>query len=311
MSEAFDETRSDQFSIEFHGPAVDDGRIEVNSFAPSLLAVQVIMDAAAQQLYGPRTQTRVKVAGTNQGSFGGLLEIVVTFLTSDPVLATNTLIGLLIGVREGKRSLSGLIGLAKASKGETPSASTAAEDGVVRIKLGGETYETTEAALRLFRRKDIRDALDALISIRDGTTGIHRFTITSHHGHETVDREDVVVELSPLDEHVAYGLAAVELNVRPHELRELAIVEAEYEIVTVAFDPGSNWRLRNEDGTISARMDDQDFISRMAHRTESFSQGDRILCLMRIIERPWGRTTRKIRVIEKVIKHFPSSASNS
>lgn len=307
MPERLDVTRSDQLLIEFHGPAVDDGRIEVSSFAPSLLAVQIIMGAAAQELYGPRTLARVKVAGTNQGSFGGLLEIMVTFLASDPAVAANALIGLLLGAREGTRAVSGLIGLAKArtSKDEVPSASTTPENGVVRIELGGETYETTEAALRLFRRRDIRDALDALFAIRSGATGIHRFTITSRQRQEAVDREDLAVQLGLPSAHVAYMMAASE--VKPHEVRDLGIVEAEYEIVAVAFRPGSNWRLRNEDRAISARMDDLDFIDRMERRAVSSSQGDRIVCLVRTIERPWGGSTRKIRAIEKVISHIPLS----
>ena len=83
------------------------------------------------------------------------------------------------------------------------------------------------------------------------------------------------------------------------EVRQVA-----YTLVTVNFKPGNKWRLNDGSSTISAAIEDQEFLEKVASRKELFADGDVLLCEVRIRQSSDGdgliRTTH---TIQRVLEH--------
>ncbi|MCY4498663.1 MAG: hypothetical protein OXC14_15425 [Rhodospirillaceae bacterium] len=280
------------FRIGHSGPSIRDGRIEVYSLAPALLAAQQIMEAVGKELYGPRTQVRVRIVAHKAGSFWTILEPLVSFVANNPDVALDMALRVTVS----------LISLAKKIGRSFPSKTERISEGRCRVTVNGETFETSEVALRLLCRKDIQDAIEALVAIRGGTSGIHAFTIESDQGTEEVTQADWSEFLELPDEREVADGAMASLSVAPfpRRERELGFREGEYEIVSVPLSGSRRWRLKDETGTISARMADERFLDKVNARSIRFARGDRLVCWVRSEEHPSRRGTRTRHVIEKV-----------
>jgi hypothetical protein len=57
------------FSLIFRGPAVDNGEIDVQDFAPALLAVGDLLQAANEVINGDQAKVAVKVRSTTTACF--------------------------------------------------------------------------------------------------------------------------------------------------------------------------------------------------------------------------------------------------
>lgn len=61
--------RNTHFSLIFEGRAVDNGEIDVQDLAPSLLALGALIQAANAELNGQAARVAVKLQTTRSGSF--------------------------------------------------------------------------------------------------------------------------------------------------------------------------------------------------------------------------------------------------
>ena len=80
------------FSLIFEGPAVENGEIDVQDLAPSLMALGELLQAANAELNGERARVAVKLRATRKGSFEVDLSVVQS-LAAQAVTLLDALAG--------------------------------------------------------------------------------------------------------------------------------------------------------------------------------------------------------------------------
>jgi hypothetical protein len=91
---------SSDFVLSFDGPALTEGRMAVGELAPSLLALGALFQEANRIVDPTAPPVTLEVRASDRGSFTAELHVasstLVSFFTSDPVVATGLLAGLMI-----------------------------------------------------------------------------------------------------------------------------------------------------------------------------------------------------------------------
>ena len=90
------------FSITYEGPSLESGTMDVKIFAPALLDIGQLFEAANEEINGARAKIKVNVAATKIGFFEvdisliqGIYARARSFLVGDPVIAVLSLAGLI------------------------------------------------------------------------------------------------------------------------------------------------------------------------------------------------------------------------
>lgn len=270
-----------QFQIVYDGSALETHEINVNDLAPALLAIGELMNSVGNVLYGDKFKITVSVKGSfKTGSFGVemianaqslLLEAIDLFNGANATAVLNAagLIGL------GYAAKNNLIGFLLWLKNRkiTKKESIGSDD--VRIYIGDEQYEISNAIWLLYQDYKVRKSLDDLISKPLSGEGIDSFAVFDL---KNDNKEPLVfVEREQSSYFVAPVLNSEEINDQ--------VVIMSLQIISISFAEGNKWRFSDGERLFYADVLDDSFLHRVQNNQESFSKDDLLKVKMRI--RQW------------------------
>lgn len=276
------------FSIAYDGPALEGGTMDVRDLAPALLAVGQLFDAANKVLNEDRIKSVVRVKATGMGSFEVFLELsqapwqqVVKFFSSDSVTAAVNIRDLIFGS-------FGIVFLYKWLKGRQADRVDKLDDNTVRLTVGDDSIDIPTELFRLTKEPLIQAALENLITKPLKREGINLFK--EHHEENTleVDESECDYLATPPD---------------PSDLLIQSTRQAAFSILSVAFKKDNSWRLHDGSATISAKVEDQDFLRRIDANQESFAKGDTLICEVKTTQYLTKKGLKVKHVIDRVVEH--------
>jgi len=248
-------------TLQYEGPAVESGAMDVRQLAPALIATADVIREAHVFLGVPGPAPQVEVRATRPGSF------IVDLLVADGGGVARNMLDMLVSrPSEAAADLSGLVTLVVSSVGAVRwlrnrriTATEQVSPGRVRIVLDNNTtLEIEPEALRLMMDAEYRRSLRAMIApVTD--TGISSLTVSTENRAETVSTTDgPAFEVPPTVEE-RLGESVTEVVLRP---------------VNVAFTEGNKWRFNDGESTFHAAIHDVGFLSRVDAGTERFAKND-------------------------------------
>jgi hypothetical protein len=267
---------SNQFSISYDGPPVDNGTIDARDLAPALLAFAELVDYSApiidQQL--PRLTVRVR-SGFEKGSFEIFLEVaslydkIVTIFASPDAQAFSVLTTVL-GI--GYNGSKGLFQLILYARGRSPIKTTKViveQKELTNVIFDGEdAIDVENKVWALFQNIDVRKAIEKILSPLN-EKGFNLFKIRQH------GKENLVVT----ENDARYFVSPVK-----REQESISEVETRLIIVAPSFNEGNKWRLSDGTRTIYVSILDNNFIQQINKRVTAFRKGDILHVILRITQ---------------------------
>lgn len=278
------------FSIAYDGPALADGTMDVRDLAPALLSVGELFDEANSVLNEDQVKFKTSIKATSTGSFEIVLflsqtgwEQIVELFSGDSITAT-------INIRDLIFSTGGVIWLLKKLMGRRPDKIEEMDNNsVVNIIVGDQTINISPEVRQLYENAKIHAALQKLIEEPLKRTGIDVFK-------SSYDNQQMTVEKSEA-EYIGGHLSSEDQVIQSSR-------RAAFSILSITFKENNKWRLSDSHSTISAGIEDQDFLEKINRNQVSFSKGDTLICKVRttqIINHGKIKTTH---VVERVIDHI-------
>ncbi|CAM3067809.1 hypothetical protein KOXY103107_14220 [Komagataeibacter xylinus] len=214
---------------------------------------------------------------------------MVAFLSGPTITAAANLQSLLFG----NSVVDGVIYLIKKFRGTSPDKVTPLKEGMVRLQYGDETVDISVESLKLLQSLPVRDSLQKIIEEPLKMDGIEVFEVRSGgKTTETVTREESVYFAKPS--------MPDEILVDDHR-------RAAFSIMALAFKDDNKWRLSNGEQTISAKIEDADFLRRVNENEVSFSKGDILICYLHVIQKRTDTGIKTDYIVDKVIDHKPGT----
>jgi hypothetical protein len=297
------------FSLIFEGPAVENGEIDVQDLAPSLMALGEMIQAANAGLNGERARVAVKLQATRKGSFEADLSVVQSLAEQ-----AATLLDALAGHKEGIAAANeladvilkvggtvggcvvatggGLLALLKWLRGRKPD-NIEPRGGDVHVHIGDNVFVTNRQTIVLAENREVREQARKLVGVLE-KDGINRLS-TRRDGPEnlTIERSEVSYFDIPEGEE---------------ETLEDSEREMWLQIDSLSFKEGNKWRLTDGGEPFHATVDDADFLNKIAKGEVSFSKADDLHCLVRERQSRTGKgQLKKERTIICVIEHRPGA----
>lgn len=256
-------------TLQYEGPAVESGAMDVRQLAPALLATADLMREAHALLGVEGPAPQVDIRATRPGSFivdllvadPKLPQQILNLLTSKPAIATVDL-GAMVGYVVSSFGVVKRLHNRKITRTE--------EVGpVVRLHVeDGTIFEVAPEDLRLVLDAQYRRHLRALMQPLAADTGVTSLIATAV-------EQDVTETVSNPD------LAAFE--VPPAVQEELGESESEVVLrpVNVAFAEGNKWRFSDGEATFFASIVDRGFMQNVDLGTEKFGKNDMLRVRLR------------------------------
>jgi hypothetical protein len=165
------------FSLIFRGTAVENGQIDVQDFAPALLAVGELLQSANEVVNGDKAKVAVKVRATAVACFEvdltlwqEIIESIFTYAQAhkDEIEAANSLADLVFklgGAVVGGATVAGggLFALLKWMKGRKPDR-IEEKDGDIIVHIGDTYFITNPQTIKLAESATVRTQARKLVS---------------------------------------------------------------------------------------------------------------------------------------------------
>jgi hypothetical protein len=253
--------------ITYAGPALENNEMDVRELAPALVAVADLLQEANSLINGGGTRVDVNVHGSfKSGSFSidfnivqNIYQDILRLFTSDGV---TTAVNLLTLIGFTGAGVNGLIGLLKNLKSRKIQKIEDIDNSHIRIHITQEeTIDVDPRVLDLYRSQRVRDALDKVIAVPLGRTGIDEFRVTYPGEHEPVivtKQETQFFELPLLGD----------------ELLGENITEAYLQLVNIAFKEDNKWRFSRGESVFYAVVADDKFLAGVNRNEILFSKDD-------------------------------------
>ena len=267
-----DPRTTEEFSIEFAGPATEQHEISAVGLAQSLLALDTLARRSALAVYGSGSDIDVKVRAGSRGSY--IMDLIIQ---SAPIEGTSI---------TAVSMIKGLISLCRWARGkEIIRENTSAQDGSIIVKnIHGDSNNINLAIFNLYGKSGTQAQLSRLTQMLDKDGFDHVAIIDSTGEPEVVSRAE-----------------------RPYFRREEGIVltdsetEVLLEVVVVPLNGSSRgWRFYEGEGGVefTAEVTDEDFLASVKDGRYSFSNGTTILATLRTVQRRVARTITERSIIE-------------
>lgn len=282
----------EHFTVEYHGEALVEHRIDVKDLAPSLLALADAMIVAHDLLVDRLAPApSLEVTAHRGGSFDVDLilrtyEAAEDLLTSDPATALASLATLLTPV------VGAFVWLRKRARSGQGEEQQVLQPGHLRVRWPDGTHlDTTTDVAALVESLDFRHNARGFVAPVAGGD---------------VERIDVVppAELGPRIDFDKGDLRGFDTPRGQEEPLTVSDREVVLDLLNVGLADNHKWRVSSGGAVFWVSMDDVTFVINMDRGTERFGKHDRIRCIMRETqtELPSGRLTAE-RSIIRVLEH--------
>lgn len=280
------------FTLTYDGPALANHEMDVRDLAPAMLAVGELFDALNSLLNGDGVEIAVNVRVHEPGCFSVVFEVLqnwkdgaLALLSGDAITAAINLRDLILA------SGAGLVWLIKKTKGRTLDKVETASPGMARITIGEEAFEVPLALLRAYQELTVRSALERVVAKPLAQTGIDEVRFEARGRSE-------VVRASEID---WFRVPEVSETILVDDTREAA-----YSIISLAFKEENKWRLHDGSNSVSALIEDEDFLRRVDANAVRFAKGDVLVCDVRFMQRQTAKGLVTEHRVVKVKRHIPA-----
>ena len=251
--------------VEYNGPLLADGSMDVQQLAPAMLAIGDLLETANLIVNGNNTSLHLKASATSTGSFEIAFNVVQSIESAN---VTAGSFGDLFGTAADIVTLilggKGLFALMKWLRGRIPQI-TQVDSDQYDVSVDGETRRVTVDIVNLHSDPRIRISSENMI--RPLKT----------HGIENISFEGNGQDLQQINEAEAVYFDASSFQ----EPLQDNIREVTFSIVSLSFRENNVWRVSDGQTTYSVRMRDSDFWKRVDDGRVSFSNGDLLKCNFR------------------------------
>ncbi|MBB1512024.1 hypothetical protein H5399_05315 [Tessaracoccus sp. MC1627] len=263
-----------EFSVKYDGDEYE-GEMSARELASALQGMADFADGVAAAASDGKSKVRVKVQATETGSF-------------DIVALVEVLTGPGIGAAVAYAFRFYWMHMRKRVKAATY---VAEHDTWEVVFLGGEVVHFTQEEWRLWNNKRARKALGRIAApLRSGARSL---TV------KAADAEPLKVE----------AVDAERLSEPPSAEPRDRRFEVSAWPDTVAFDPAKTWRMITPDGSLSATIEDREFLQSVAtgHVRVGVNDVFRLAVRREWVETDEGDEAKVRHFIEKVIGHEPGA----
>ncbi|NYE96311.1 hypothetical protein FHU41_002561 [Psychromicrobium silvestre] len=282
------------FKLTYDGEATRDHTIEVEKYAPSLLALARSAKAVQAAIAPGSPPSKIEIKATTGGSFivdlviqaPSIVEATVDALLSRPITATLAASQLL-------QDLAAAITFLIWIKGKKNLRQSRAEGGKTIITAGdGSQVVIADTVLLVVQDSQFRVATEALVAPLD-SDGIDSISLSS----EQLS-EKVVIRTEDRD--------AFQIPEQIVEKYDPVVREAALTIESVNFVEGNKWRFSDGGSAFYATIEDLGFISRVENGEEAFASRDTLRVTLRTQQTMTSKGALKIdNAIIKVHGHIP------
>ena len=280
------------FTLTYDGPALANHEMDVRDLAPALLAVGELFDAMNVLLNGETADIQVNVRAHEPGCFSVVFDIIqgwkdgaLALLTGDVITAAGNLKELLLTV-------GGLVWWIRNHKGKNPDRVEKLSGNMMRIFYGYESFDVPLALLRLYQDLAVRSALEKVVHRPLQSEGIDEVVFG--------DRKAVGQTVTKKE---ADAFKAPEI---PEQILVNDTREAAFSIVSLAFKEDNKWRLHDGSNSVSAVIEDDEFLSRVNRNQIRFAKGDVLVCEVKFMQRQTAKGLVTDNIVTKVKQHIPA-----
>jgi hypothetical protein len=282
-------------TLQYEGPAVESGVMDVRQLAPALLATADLMREAHALLNVEGPAPDVHVQATRPGSF------YVDLLVADPKLgqqiveyltARTTQAGVTLGTMV--EFVVGSVQLVAWLRNRKIARADQIVPGRVRITMAdGTTLEVAPETLRLALEAEYRRHLQAMVQPLAAQAGVTGLTVSTSGRSATVTTPDAPAFDVPPVVQEDLGESDSVVVLRP---------------VNVAFAEGNKWRFSDGETTFYASIADRGFIQSVDLGTERFAKNDMLRVQLRTRQmRGADGDLHTERTVVQVLQHLPGS----
>lgn len=280
------------FTLTYDGPALKAHEMDVRDLAPAMLAVGELFDAMNLLLNGESAEVQINVKAHEPGCFSVVFDIIqnwrdgaLSLLTGDYVAAALNLKELLIGG-------AGLVWWIRTHRGAMPDRVEKLAGNMLRVHYGGESFDVPLQLLRLYQDLAVRHALEKVVYRPLQNPGID------------------LVEFGERKNPSQRVIGSEAESFRTPEIPEKVLVsdtrEAAFSIVSLAFKDDNKWRLHDGQNSVSATIEDEDFLRRVNQNTIRFAKGDVLICEIEFIQKQTAKGLLTENVVKRVKRHIPA-----
>ena len=283
-----------EFSVAYSGPAVASGSMDVNDFAPALLALGKLCEESNSVLNKDRARVSVHVRSEfKKGSFLVSLDVIQelsTLLSSENVETAKPILQWL-GLASGPTI--GLLRLILWLAGRKPKEVKKLDDGKVNISVEGNNNNITvnNTVAILYNDPNVRKSFSKVVEPLN-KDGIDEFQV--HEGGEVVER------ITKAEREYVDGAQASEGFINDEEY------EATYRIEKLSFTDGLTWRFTDGNVSFGANVQDQEFLDRVSSGQVTFASGDALRLRIRKRSVQTEADMKTTYTILRVLEHFPA-----
>lgn len=280
------------FTLTYDGPALQSHEMDVRDLAPAMLAVGELFDAMNLLLNGDSAEVQINVKAHEPGCFSVVFDIVqgwrngaVSLLTGDYVAAALNLKELLIGA-------CGLVWWIRTRRGRSPDRVEKLSGNMMRVFYDGESFDVPLQLLRLYQDLAVRHALEKVVHRPLQNPGINLVEFGS--------RRNPAQQVA---EQEAEAFKAPEI---PEKVLVSDTREAAFSIVSLAFKEDNKWRLHDGSNSVSATIEDEDFLRKVNQNIIRFAKGDVLICEVEFTQKQGAKGLVTENIVKKVKKHIPA-----
>ena len=273
--------RDSHFEIEYIGPALENGEMDVRDLAPALLAVGQFLEETNRSVNGTEVSVSVMVkADFPRGSFGVDYNLAQTLLEHAKLLFAHQhikdahdlleLAGFIVSP-----TWVGYLALRKWLRGRKIEKQTTLEDGFIKLEISGSVVLTKPEVLALLPNPVLSSAAEKMIRPlnKDGIEEIKIFA----------NKKKVQEEIKKSDIPAFYDATALLptaiLNAGQEQMvsRRPTILR----LVRPSFKRGNKYQVIEGDTEFYAAIEDQEFLDKVQNDEIKFSAHGRLRVVLR------------------------------
>lgn len=301
---SYDDAVSETLTIAYTGEGLNDGSIDAEDFASSMMALGGLFKVANETLNPNGPKVSVRIRATSKGSFEVTLDLAMSFvrqmttlLNSDGANGLSNLLTILGFVSGGGGTLVGLFQLIKLLAGNKPDCATVSEDGLVTLVINEQTVTTRREVIKLVETQEVRTMVTKFVR------PLHGDEIESIEVRGSANSQPIVIATRE-------NLPALEADFATDNDGD-PVVESVYDvalqIISPSFKDGTKWRFSDGDSVFYANVVDQAFLADVDEHRSTFGKDDVLVSRLRRRQTrgPNGKLTSEY-TVEEVIEHRPA-----
>ena len=287
--------------IAYAGPALEDGTMDVRELAPALIAFADLVKYASRAInLDKNIKVMLNQDSLKKGSFDitflldtSLLEQAKLFMQGAEDTGPKDLMDVLGWGGTAFGLAGGIFGIIKFMKGRSIKAIKHDGNTAAQITLNdGTDLKLTENALKVLMDYECRKSIEKVVE-PISKDGIDKFELRNP---ESDDKE--AIESVCKDDAKSFKSPRAE-----NALTNTYSGKMIFDIVSIVFEEEKKWKFSDGETTFGARIDDDDFWSKVEDGTYKFSKGDRLEVLCTVTQStPLNGRSSVDRIITKVLQ---------